>query len=32
MISDNVYFGKGKIKGVVAISRKYWDERNLSSN
>lgn len=32
MISDRVYFGKGKIKGIVAISRKYWDEGTLSSN
>lgn len=32
MISDRVYLGKGKIKGIVAISRKYWDEGTLSSN
>jgi hypothetical protein len=31
MVSDRVYFGKGKIKGIVAISRKYWDNGNISS-
>ena len=32
MINYRVYFGKGKIKGIVAISRKYWDEGDLSFN
>ena len=32
MVSDKVYFGKGKIKGLAAISRKYWDEGDLSSS
>ena len=32
MIDDNVYFGKGKIKGIAMISKKYWDEGNLSTD
>ena len=32
MINDRVYFGKGEIRVVVAISRKYWDEGNISIN
>lgn len=32
MIDDNVYFGKGKIKGIALISKKYWDEGNLSTD
>ena len=32
MIDDNVYFNKGKIKGIATISKKYWDEGNLSTD
>ena len=32
MIERDVNFGKGKIKGIVAISRKYWDKGKLTTN
>jgi len=32
MIRRDVNFGKGKIKGLVTISRKYWDIGKLTTN
>ena len=32
MIERDVNFGKGKIKGFVSISRKYWDKGVLTTN
>jgi len=32
LIKRDVNFGKGKIKGLAAISRKYWDEGKLTTN
>jgi len=32
MIRRDVKFGKGKIKGLVAFSRKYWDDGKLTTN
>lgn len=32
MIRRDVNFGKGKIKGLATISRKYWDEGKLTTN
>ena len=32
MIECDVNFGKGKIKGFVSISRKYWDKGALTTN
>lgn len=32
MIKRDVNFCKGKIKGLVAISRKYWDKGKLTTN
>ena len=32
MIKRDVNFGKGKIKGIASISRKYWDKGKLTTN
>lgn len=32
MIKRDVHFGKGKIKGIASISRKYWDKGQLTTN
>ena len=32
MIKSDVNFGKGKIKGIATISRKYWDKGKLTTN
>ncbi len=32
MIKYDVHFGKGKIKGIATISRKYWDKGELTTN
>ena len=32
MIKRDVHFGKGKIKGIATISRKYWDKGKLTTN
>jgi len=32
LINRDVNFGKGKIKGISAISRKYWDKGKLTTN
>ena len=32
MIERDVNFCKGKMKGIVAISRKYWDKGKLTTN
>ena len=32
MIERDVNFGKGKIKGIASISRKYWDKGKLTTD
>jgi hypothetical protein len=32
LIKSDVNFGKGKIKGIASISRKYWDKGALTTN
>lgn len=32
MIRRDVKFGKGEIKGLIAFSRKYWDDGKLTTN
>jgi len=32
LIKRDVNFGKGKIKGIASISRKYWDKGKLTTN